>query len=180
MRILVLNAGSSSLKYQLFDMKTKKWIAKGLCEKIGLQGSAVKHSVIVKGKEKSYTLTPDLPTHQEALACVLDCLTNKDYSAVIKSLSDIDAVGHRIVHGGKDFTESVVITDQVVELCKKNYALAPLHNPANVMGINACKAKMPKTPMVAVFDTAFHSAMPDFAYIYALPYAMYEKLNVRK
>lgn len=175
MKILVVNAGSSSLKYQLIDTQTEKAIAKGGCERIGLDGAFLKHS----GK-KSVTIESPMPTHKEAIKLVLDALVNSEYG-VITSMDQIDAVGHRIVHSGEDFDKSVLLTDEVIEICKNNTELAPLHQPANLTGIEACNEVMPKgTPMVGVFDTAFHSTMPEKAYIFGIPYEDYKNYKVRR
>ncbi len=175
MKILVVNAGSSSLKYQLIDMQTEKAIAKGGCERIGIDGSFLKH----KSKKGEVTIESPMPTHKEAISLVLKTLTSKE-NGVISSMDEMDAVGHRIVHSAEDFNCSVVLTDEVLDICKKNTELAPLHQPANLIGIDACKSVMPNTPMVGVFDTAFHSTMPDYAYMYAIPYEYYEKYKVRR
>lgn len=175
MKVLVINAGSSSLKYQLIDMETEKAIAKGGCERIGLPGSFLKH----KGKAEKL-IEADMPDHKVAIKLVLDALVNPEYG-VISSMSEINAVGHRIVHSGEDFNQSVLITDEVIETCKNNTELAPLHQPANLTGIYACREVMPKgTPMVAVFDTAFHSTMPPKAYIYGIPYEAYKNFKIRR
>lgn len=175
MKVLVINAGSSSLKYQLIDMDTEKAIAKGGCERIGLEGSFLKH----KGKAEK-TITADMPDHKTAISLVLDALVNPEYGA-ISSMEEINAVGHRIVHSGEDFDKSVIITDEVIETCKNNTELAPLHQPANLTGIYACQEVLPKgTPMVAVFDTAFHSTMPKKAYVYGIPYEAYTQFKVRR
>lgn len=175
MKILVINAGSSSLKYQLIDMETEKAIAKGGCERIGLDGSFLKH----EGKKK-VTVTSPMPTHEEAIKLVLDALINPEHG-VISDMKEIDAVGHRIVHSGEDFDKSVLLTDEVINTCRNNTELAPLHQPANLTGIAACKAVMPKgTPMVGVFDTAFHSTMPEKAYIFGMPYEDYKNYKIRR
>lgn len=176
MKVLVINAGSSSLKYQLIDMSNEKVISKGGCEKIGLKDSFLKHSTeTIKDK----IITKYMPTHKEALEDVLEALVSKEYGA-ISSMSDIDAVGHRVLHSSTDFTGSVVITDEVLKIIESNIDLGPLHMPANIMGIKACKEVMPKTPMVAVFDTAFHSTMPDYAALYAIPYKYFTEDKVKK
>ncbi len=175
MKILVINAGSSSLKYQLIDMATEKAIAKGGCERIGLEGSFLKH----KANGKEALIEKAMPNHQVAVQLVLDALVDKDHGA-ISSMAEIDAVGHRVVHSGEDFNCSVLITPEVLETIASNTELAPLHQPANITGINACKAIMPNTPMVAVFDTAFHSTMPDYAYMYGVPYEAYKNFKVRR
>ena len=177
MKVLVINAGSSSLKYQLFDMDNEKVLAKGLCERITLDGH-IKHSPLVGDKP---VLEKDLPmpTHAEAIQAVLDLLASAEYG-VVGSIADIDAVGHRVVHGGMDFTGSCVIDDACIASIKRCIPLGPLHNPANLMGIEACQAVMKNVPQVAVFDTAFHMTMPPKAYMYALPYDYYERLQIRR
>ena len=175
MNILVINCGSSSLKYQLIDSETEKLLAKGLCERIGIDGRLTYSPA---GGEKEVTDAP-MPTHTEAIQLVLDALTNEK-TGVIKSLDEVGAVGHRLVHGGEKFACSVVITDEVVKAVEECNDLAPLHNPANLIGVDACKKCMPGVPMVGVFDTAFHQTMPKEAYMYALPYEYYEKYKVRR
>ena len=176
MNILVINCGSSSLKFQLIDSETEKCIAKGLCERIGIEGSQITYTP--DGGEKEKTVTP-MPDHTEAIRLVLEALTNEK-TGVVKSLDEIGAVGHRIVHGGEKFAASTIITDDVMKAIEECNDLAPLHNPANLIGINACKKLMPATPMVAVFDTAFHQTMPEEAYMYGLPYEYYEKYKIRR
>lgn len=176
MNILVINCGSSSLKFQLIDSETEKCIAKGLCERIGIEGSQITYTP--DGGEKEKTVTP-MPDHTEAIRLVLEALTNEK-TGVVKSLDEIGAVGHRIVHGGEKFAASTIITDEVMKAIEECNDLAPLHNPANLIGINACKKLMPTTPMVAVFDTAFHQTMPEEAYMYGLPYEYYEKYKIRR
>ncbi len=176
MNILVINCGSSSLKFQLIDSETEKCIAKGLCERIGIEGSRITYTP--DGGEKEQTVTP-MPDHTEAIRLVLEALTNEK-TGVVKSLDEIGAVGHRIVHGGEKFAASTIITDDVMKAIEECNDLAPLHNPANLIGINACKKLMPATPMVAVFDTAFHQTMPEEAYMYGLPYEYYEKYKIRR
>ena len=175
MNILVINCGSSSLKYQLIDSESEKVLAKGLCERIGIDGRLTYSPA---GGEKEVTEAP-MPTHTEAIQLVLDALTNEK-TGVIKSLDEVGAVGHRLVHGGEKFACSVVITDEVVKAVEECNDLAPLHNPANLIGVDACKKCMPGVPMVGVFDTAFHQTMPKEAYMYALPYEYYEKYKVRR
>lgn len=175
MKILVLNSGSSSLKYQLIDMQTEEVIAKGNFERIGQNNSFLTHKV---GEDK-YVVEHAVKNHEEAIKVVLEQLIEADYS-VIKDLNEIDAVGHRIVHGGEHFTKSVIVDDNVIEEIRKAAALAPLHNKAAVAGIEACKHLMPGKPMVTVFDTAFHQTMPKKAYIYAIPYEYYEKYGIRR
>ena len=175
MKILVVNAGSSSLKYQLIDMENEQAVAKGGCERIGLEGSFLKHKT-AKGE---MVIEKALPDHKVAVQLVLDTLTDAEWG-VIGSMKEIDAVGHRVVHSAEDFNCSVLLTDDVMKICAANSELAPLHQPANITGIEACRAVMPDTPMVGVFDTAFHSTMPDYAYMYALPLEFYEKYKVRR
>ncbi len=175
MKILVLNSGSSSLKYQLIDMTNEEVIAKGNFERIGIENSFLTHKV---GDEK-HVIEKTVSNHEEAIKIVLDQFTNPEYG-VIKDLSEIDAVGHRLVHGGEKFASSVVINDEVIEKVKECSTLAPLHNPAGILGIEACKRLMPNTPMCGVFDTAFHQTMPKKAYIYPIPYEYYEKYGVRR
>ena len=175
MNVLVINCGSSSLKYQLINSDTEDVLAKGLCERIGIDGRLVYQKA---GCDKEITEAA-MPTHKEAIQMVLDALVNEKTGA-IKSLSEVNAVGHRVVHGGEKFASSVVITDEVLEAVAQCNDLAPLHNPANLIGINACKELMPGVPMVAVFDTAFHQTMPERAYLYGLPYEYYENYKVRR
>ncbi|MDU5099971.1 MULTISPECIES: acetate kinase [Peptoniphilus] len=176
MKILVINCGSSSLKYQLIDMETEELMAKGLVERIGIEGSRIKHETI--GKEKKTIETP-MQDHKRALELVMESLTNEEYGA-IKSLDEIDAVGHRVVHGGEDFAQSVIIDEKVLKGIEDNVEIAPLHNPPNIMGIKACQRLLPNVKQVAVFDTAFHQTMPAESYIYALPYEYYEKYKIRR
>ena len=175
MNVLVINCGSSSLKYQLINSDTEDVLAKGLCERIGIDGRLVYQKA---GCDKEITEAA-MPTHKEAIQMVLDALVN-DKTGAVKSLSEVNAVGHRIVHGGEKFASSVVIADEVLEEVAQCNDLAPLHNPANLIGINACKELMPGVPMVAVFDTAFHQTMPEKAYLYGLPYEYYENYKVRR
>lgn len=176
MNILVINCGSSSLKYQLIDMNGEQVLAKGLVERIGIDGSRIKHETI--GKEKQVIETP-MEDHKRALELVMESLTNKEYGA-ISSMDEIGAVGHRVVHGGEDFAESVVIDEKVMKAINDNVEIAPLHNPPNIMGIEACNKLLPQVKQVAVFDTAFHQTMPEVNYIYALPYEYYEKYKIRR
>ncbi len=176
MKILVINCGSSSLKYQFIDMKDESVLAKGLVERIGIDGSVLKHEKI--GMEKQ-TITADMPNHEVALKLVMDALIN-DKHGVIKDFKEIDAVGHRVVHGGEDFANSVLIDDKVMKSIEDCIDLAPLHNPPNIIGIKACQKLLPGVKMVAVFDTAFHQTMPDYAYMYAIPYEYYEKYKIRR
>lgn len=177
MKILVINAGSSSLKYQLIDMDTHDVMAKGLCERIGIDGSKLTHKNIVKGMEKVFE--KPMKDHSDAIAMVIDALICPE-CGVIKSMDEIGAVGHRVVHGAETFADSCVIDDDVMKALQDCVPLAPLHNPANIIGIEACKKLMPNTKQVGVFDTAFHQTMPEEAYMYALPYEMYEKHKIRK
>ena len=174
MNILVINCGSSSLKFQLIDMTTEAVQAKGLCERIGIDGSRIVYTPA--GGEKM-TIESPMPTHTEAIKLVLDCLTNAEYG-VIKSLKEINAVGHRVVHGGEKFASSTIITDEVIKVIEECNELAPLHNPANLIGINVCRELMPGVPMVGVFDTAFHQTMPKKAYLYGLPIKAYTDYKI--
>ena len=176
MKVLVINAGSSSLKYQLMDTDTRTVLAKGLCERIGIDGRLT-HKVPAKDLKLEFEIA--MPTHAEAIQSVLDALTYAEHG-VIRNMSEIDAVGHRVVHGGEKFAASARIDADVMAALEECIPLAPLHNPANITGIKACQAVMPSTPMVAVFDTAFHQTMPARSYIYALPYEYYEKDKVRR
>ena len=175
MNILVINCGSSSLKFQLINAESEEVLAKGLCERIGIDGRLTYQPA---GGEKEMS-EKAMPTHTEAIQFVIDALTNEK-TGVVKSLSEIGAVGHRIVHGGEKFASSVVITEEVKKAVEECNDLAPLHNPANLIGVEACEKLMPGTPMVAVFDTAFHQTMPEKAYMYGLPYEYYEKYKVRR
>lgn len=175
MKVLVVNAGSSSLKYQLFDTTTYSVVAKGICERIGIDGK-ITHKM--PGHE-NYVANIDMPNHSVATKILVETLTSKEHGC-IKSMDEIEAVGHRIVHGGAYFSESVLVTPEVIsklELCRD---LAPLHTGAHLMGIKGCTDEMPNTPQVLVFDTAFHQTMPDYAYMYAIPYGMYEKYSIRR
>ncbi|MBD5478198.1 MAG: acetate kinase [Lachnospiraceae bacterium] len=176
MNILVINCGSSSLKFQLINAENEKLIAKGLCERIGIDGSKISYTP--DGGEKEEKEVP-MGNHTDAIRLVLEALTNEK-TGVVKSLAEIGAVGHRIVHGGEKFAKSTVIDSEVLAAIEECNDLAPLHNPANLIGINACRELMPDTPMVAVFDTAFHQTMPDKAYMYGLPYEYYEKYKIRR
>ncbi len=175
MKVLVVNCGSSSLKYQLIDMDTENVMAKGYLEKIGLPDSFLTHTV----NGEKHRIEQKVTNHEEGMELVLGQLLHKDYG-VIKDLKEIDAVGHRVVHGGEKFSESVLITDEVVDTIKECIPLAPLHNPAGITGIEACKKALPGVPMVAVFDTAFHQTLPKKAYMYAIPYEYYDKYKIRK
>lgn len=177
MNILVINCGSSSLKYQLINMTNEEVLAKGLVERIGIEGSRVEHNT--SGKDE-YIIEKPLKDHKEALEVVLkNALLDDEYGA-IKSLDEINAVGHRVVHGGEKFANSVIIDDEVMEAIEDCVDLAPLHNPPNIVGIEACQELMPETPMVGVFDTAFHQTIPSSSFIYPLPYELYEKYGIRK
>jgi len=175
MLVFILNAGSSSLKYQLMNPVTKETLAVGLCERIGIDG-VIKHEF---GDDQKLKLDVSMPTHKEAIELVLKTLTDGE-GKVINSIEDIEAIGHRAVHGGEDFSGSVMVTDKVINKMKELIPLAPLHNPANIMGMEICQDLMPGKPNVAVFDTAFHQTMPDYAYMYPLPYDQYTKNGVRK
>lgn len=176
MNVLVINCGSSSLKYQLINSDREEVLAKGLCERIGIEGSAITHQPEGGGKVKTEV---DMPNHTVAVKLVIEKLTDASVG-VIKSLDEIDAVGHRLVHGGEKFANSVLIDEDVVKAIEECNDLAPLHNPANLIGYNSCKEIMPHIPMVGVFDTAFHQTMPKKAYLYALPYEYYDKYKVRR
>ena len=176
MKVLVINCGSSSLKYQILDMTNESLLCKGLVEKIGIEGSVITHEKI--GMDKYKLVTP-MEDHRDAIAQVLMAIQDPDHG-VIKSMDEIGAVGHRVVHAGEKYAHSVLITDDVIKALDECVPLAPLHNPANLLGIAACQKLMPNTPMVGVFDTAFHQTMPPESYIYALPYEYYEKYGVRR
>ena len=178
MNILVINAGSSSLKYQLLNPETETLLAKGLCERIGIDGKFT-YKPQIDGKEGKDAADVSMPTHSEAIQAVMDALVDPK-NGVIGSMKEIDAVGHRVVHGGEAFNQSVLITDDVLKAVEECIPLAPLHNPANLTGIRACQNVMPGVPQVAVFDTAFHQTMPAKAYMYALPWEYYEKDKVRR
>ena len=175
MKILVLNSGSSSLKYQLIDMENEQVLAKGNYEKIGMEGSFVTH----KANGEKYKYERDAKNHEEAISFVLEQFTDSEHG-VISSLDEITAVGHRVVHGGEKFNQSVVITDEVIDTIRECIELAPLHNPAALTGIEACQKVMPGKKNVAVFDTAFHQTIPEERYIYPIPYEYYKKYGVRK
>ena len=176
MKTLVINCGSSSLKYQLIDMNTENSLVQGLVERIGIEGSILTQKV--EGKDK-YVIEENMHNHKDAIKLVLEALVNKEHG-VIKSMEEISAVGHRVVHGGEKYSHSVIIDEEVIESIRDCISLAPLHNPPNIIGIEACKELMPNTPMVAVFDTAFHQTMPKEAYICPLPYELYENYGIRK
>ena len=175
MKVLVINCGSSSLKYQLIDSETEQVLAKGICERIKLDGSLTHQAT---GKEKIQIEAP-MPDHSAAVKLVLQYLLDEKLGA-IKNLDEIAAVGHRVVHGGEKFSSAVLINDEVLAAIEECCDLAPLHNPANLIGIRACQELMPGVPQVAVFDTAFHQTMPDYAYTYGIPYEYYEKYKVRR
>ncbi|WP_251183000.1 acetate/propionate family kinase [Anaerocaecibacter muris] len=174
MKVLVINAGSSSLKYQLIETDTEAVLAKGVCERIGTDGALLNHS----GKT-SVKIQAPMPTHKEAIKLVLDALVNAEHG-VISSMSEIAAVGHRVLHSAEDFNDSTIITPETLKIIETNIDLGPLHMPPNIMGIKACREVMPDAPMVAVFDTTFHSTMPDYAYMYGIDYNDYKKYKVRK
>lgn len=176
MNILVINCGSSSLKFQLINSESEEVIAKGLCERIGIEGSCLVYTP--QGGEKQKTESP-MADHTAAIKMVLDALTDEK-TGVVKDLAEIGAVGHRIVHGGENFSQATIIDDEVIKAIEDCNDLAPLHNPANLIGIQACRALMPNTPMVCVFDTAFHQTMPEKAYLYGIPYEYYEKYKIRR
>ena len=177
MKVLVINCGSSSLKYQLLNPENGEVFAKGLCERIGIEGSRMEYEVPAKDFEKEF-LSP-MPTHKEALTLLINTLTDKEIG-VVASVDEVDAIGHRVVHGGEEFAKSVLLTSEVLKGIEENNELAPLHNPANLMGIETCMELMPGKPNVGVFDTAFHQTMPAKAFMYALPYEDYKELKVRK
>ncbi len=177
MNVLVINCGSSSLKYQVLDMKTESLMAKGLVERIGLDGSIITHEKI--GDDEKFKLETPMANHTDAIGHVLEAIMDKDHG-VITSMDEIGAVGHRVVHAGEKYASSVLITPDVINALEECVELAPLHNPPNLSGIDACKALMPNTPMVGVFDTAFHQTMPPESYIYAIPYEYYEKYGIRR
>ena len=178
MKILVINAGSSSLKYQLIDIEEKNVLAKGLCERIGIEGSNLQHTCVAKGLDKIKIEKP-MKDHGDAIQMVIDALIDPEYG-VISSMDEIGAVGHRVVHGAEEFCDSTIITEAVMKTLDKCTPLAPLHNPPNIIGIRACQKIMPNVPMVGVFDTAFHQTMPPKAYMYALPYEFYKEYGIRK
>lgn len=176
MKVLVINCGSSSLKYQVFDMNNEEVLAKGLVEKIGLPGSFLKHK---SGEAINKLIEADIPDHEVAIGLVIDALTHAEYG-IVKSMDEIGAVGHRVVHAGEKYAGSVLITDDVMEALRECVELAPLHNPPNIMGIEVCAKLMPHVKHVGVFDTAFHQTMPKSAYLYALPLAIYQKYGIRR
>ena len=178
MKILVINAGSSSIKYQLIDMTDETLLAKGQCDRIGIEGGNFKHVNIAK--DYTHKVDVQMANHGEGIKLIIDALTNAEYG-VISSMSEINAVGHRVVHGGEKFSGSVIINDEIIEALKECSELSPLHNPANLTGIKACTEIMGENvPQVGVFDTGFHQTMPDFAYLYAIPYEYYEKYKLRR
>jgi len=176
MKILVINAGSSSLKYQLFDMANEYVMAKGICDRIGIDGSIVKHT---PGEGEQVSFEKPMKNHADAIAALVSALTDPEIG-VIADMTEIQAIGHRVVHGGEEFSGSVLITEEVKATLLKCSELAPLHNPPNLIGINACEEIMPGVPQVGVFDTAFHQTMQPSSYMYAIPYEMYEKHKIRK
>ena len=176
MKVLVINCGSSSLKYQLFDMKDQKAIAKGLVERIGLETGMLKHQPLNKDKVE---ISESIPNHKVAVKMMLDALLHEDYGVITK-LDEISAVGHRVVHGAEKFSGSVKIDDEVMKVLNDCASIAPLHNPPNIIGIEAARELLPDVPMVGVFDTAFHQTMPAYAYIYGIPYELYEKYSIRR
>ena len=176
MKIFIVNCGSSSLKYQLIDSESEQVLAKGLCERIGINGSKLTHKPT--GKDKYETETP-MPSHKDAIKLVLDALTDKEHG-VIADTSDIYAIGHRVLHGGNTYTESIQVDEDVKKVIRECFDLGPLHNPANLIGIEACEAAMPGKPNVAVFDTAFGMSMEEKAYLYAIPYNYYKKYKLRR
>ena len=176
MKVLVINCGSSSLKYQVLDMTNEELICKGLVERIGMEGSVISHTKT--GMDK-FVLEAPMKDHKDAIGHVIDALKDEEHG-VVKDMSEIGAVGHRVVHAGEKFAHSVLITDEVIKALEECVELAPLHNPPNLLGIAACQELMPGTPMVGVFDTAFHQTMPPQSYIYAIPYEYYEKYGIRR
>lgn len=176
MNVLVINCGSSSLKYQLFNMNDESVLAKGLVERIGLEGAKLSHRPSNKDR---YEILTEIENHEKAIKLVLDALVDKEHG-VMESMDEINAIGHRVVHGGESFSKSVLIDDVVMKALNDNIALAPLHNPPNIMGIEACKKLMPNTPQVSVFDTAFHQSIPKHTFLYGIPYEYYEKHKIRK
>ena len=179
MKVLVINCGSSSLKYQLIDMDTEELLAKGICEQIAFENSQFTHSVPGAAEKSCKRENREMKNHSEAIRLVLDTLVSAD-RGVIASMQEISAVGHRVLHGGEKFNGSVLVDKKVKEAIRECFDLGPLHNPANLMGIEACEEIMPGVPQVAVFDTGFHATMPDYAFMYALPYEYYEKYHIRR
>lgn len=177
MKVLVVNCGSSSLKYQLFNMENEDVLAKGLVQRIGIENAYLEHR---KGEDgEKVTIEAEIPNHNTAIKMVIEALLHSEHG-VIRDMSEINAVGHRVVHGGEDFADSVLITEEVKEALERNVELAPLHNPPNITGINVCEELMPGVPQVGVFDTSFHQTMPAYAYLYGLPYEYYQKYSVRR
>ena len=176
MKILVINAGSSSLKYQLIDMQTEKALLKGVCERIGMEGGTLTQK---NGDGKELVISQDMKDHTASIELVLKAMVDRDYGAII-STAEISAVGHRVLHSGEDFKSSVLIDEDVIRICEKNAELGPLHMPGNIACIKSCREVMPEVPMVAVFDTTFHSTMPPKAFMYGIPYAVYKEHKVRK
>ena len=176
MKILVINCGSSSLKYQLIDMEHEGVVAKGLCERIGIEGSKLTHQPTGRGK---FVIEKPMPNHRTAIEMVMEALQDPEHG-VIKSTSEISAIGHRVLHGGTVYSDSIVVNEDVKRVIRECFDLGPLHNPANLIGIEACEAAMPGVPNVAVFDTAFGQSMPKKAYLYAIPYEYYEKYSIRR
>ena len=176
MKILVINAGSSSLKYQLIDMETEKALLKGVCERIGMDGGTLTQK---NAEGKEFVINQDMKDHTASIELVLKAMVDGEYGA-IKSTSEISAVGHRVLHSAEDFNSSVLIDDEVIRICEKNAELGPLHMPGNIACIKSCREVMPNVPMVAVFDTTFHSTMPAKAYMYGIPYSVYSEHKVRK
>ena len=176
MKIIVLNCGSSSIKYQLFVMPEKKVLAKGLVEKIGLKGSAIKHT---SGDGTEHKFEGQILDHQQGIEYLLGVLTSKEYGC-LNHINEIDAVGHRVVHGAEEFSSSVLINGEVIKAIEKSTELAPLHNPPNLKGIYTMQQLLPKAPQVGVFDTAFHQTMPEHVFLYAIPYVLYEKYKIRR
>ena len=176
MKVLVINAGSSSIKYQLIDMTNETLLAKGQCDRIGIDGGNFKQT---NYKDVTYKVDVQIANHGEGIKLIVDALTDKEHG-VIESMSEINAVGHRVVHGGEKFSGSILINDEVIEAIKECSLLSPLHNPANLTGIKACTEIMGDIPQVGVFDTSFHATMPDYSYLYAIPYEYYEKYKLRK
>ncbi|MBQ1407301.1 MAG: acetate kinase [Eubacterium sp.] len=179
MKVLVINCGSSSLKYQVLDMDGEILMAKGLVERIGIDGSVITHTKLTGGEDEKWKNEVPMPTHKEAIQQVLDAIIDPEHG-VITSMDEIGAVGHRVVHAGEKYAGSVLITEDVINALEECIDLAPLHNPPNILGVKACQDLMPNTPMVGVFDTAFHQSMPPESYIYAIPYEFYEKYRIRR
>lgn len=179
MNILVINSGSSSIKYKLFNMKDESVLAEGIVDRIGLKESSINHKVFSINGKNSFKSEMDIPDYESALNLIMNILVDREYG-VIKSIREITAIGHRVVHGGEYISSSVLINEEVESIIKECFDLAPLHNPPNMMGISACKKLLPDTPQVAVFDTAFHRTIPQYAYLYAIPYGLYEQYSIRR